>query len=242
MEETSNTKRTNQYSLSIQFSSDGFSLGVNDKAGFLVSTKTISCPIFTMAKNEIVKTIKHEADGLLNYQNIRLICESDLYTFVPTALFEDENKNDFLHLEHQIEKKKYVIYNTIATWESVNIFSIPINLKDALTQLFENVKIEQHLSYFLTDIVKQRNETAMYIWVRPKVMDVVVLINGNLHLINSYSYKTPEDFTYYTLNIFDQLSLNTETCKIKMYKKEGSYELKEMIQRYVTTVEVITIQ
>jgi hypothetical protein len=149
-------------------------------------------------------------------------------------------ESDFLHLENLIDKKDCIISNKITAWDTVNIFSLPINLKDALSQLFENITIEHHLSYFLTDKVKQRNETALYVWVRSKIMDVVVIINGNLHLINSYSYNTPEDFTYYTLNIFDQLSLDTDFCKVKLFNTEGSNELKKMIEKYVKLVEVIS--
>lgn len=238
MEETSNINQNNQYSLSIRFSSDGFSLLVNDISGYLISKKNISSPIFSLTKNELVTSIAHEADGLLNYQNIRLICESDNYTFVPIELLEAGNESDFFLLEHQIDQKDCIISNKILMSGCVNVFSLPINLRDALSQLFENTIVEHHLSYFLTDKIKLRNETLVQVWVRAKIMDVVVQINGNLHLINSYTYNTPEDFTYYTLNIFDQLSLDTETIKVKLFNVESGNEIQNMIQRYVRQVEV----
>lgn len=240
MEDTSNFKQDNQYSLSIRFSSDGFSLLVHDKADLLVSSKKVTVPLFSLAKNEIVSVLEQEVERLLNYIDIRIVCELDDYVFVPTPLFEVGNEIDFLLLEHKIEKKDCAIYNKITTWNTVNIFSIPKNFRAALTQLFHNSAIEHHLSFFLTDQVKHRNESSVQILVRPNTMDVVVLINGNLQLINSYTYNTPEDFTYYTLNLFDQLSLDTETCKVRLFNVGSSIVLQRMIQKYVKQVEVIS--
>lgn len=240
MEDNSEFKQNNQYSLSIRFSSDGFSLLVHDKADLLLSSKKVAIPLFSLAKSEIVKVIEQEAEGLLNYIDIRIICELDDYIFVPTPLFEAGNENNFLLLEHKLEKKDCALYNKITIWETVNIFSIPKDFKEALTHLFKNRPIEHHLSYFLTDLVKQRTETATYIWVRPNIMDVVVLINGNIYLINSFAYNTPEDFTYFTLNVFDQLSLDTEKNKVKLFNVGGNNVLQKMIQKYVKQVEVIS--
>ena len=98
------------------------------------------------------------------------------------------------------------------------------------------------MSYFLTDKIKLRSETSVQIWVRPKVMDVVVIGGGNLQLINSFTYNTPEDFTYYTLNIFEQLSLDIESCKVKLYNTDGNYELQKLVQKYVRQLTVVSQQ
>ena len=87
MEEISNSNQNNEYSLSIRFNLDGFYLSVYDSSNALISAKKVSIPLFSITKSEIVKAIEHEADGLLDYQNIRLICELDGYIFIPNALF-----------------------------------------------------------------------------------------------------------------------------------------------------------
>lgn len=240
MDEISNVEQNNQYSLSIRFSSDGFSLCVYDISGYQVSQKKMTVPLFfSLSKNEIQEIIAHDTSQLLIYDNISLICESDTYTFIPSQFLEHGNVADFLLLEHQISPKDCVLNNEISSWQIVNVFSIPQNLDAALATLYPSIKIEHHLSYMLTHHITQRNETAIYIWVRSKIMDVIVLINGSLHLVNSFNYLTPEDFTYYTLNIFDQLALNTDMCKVRLFNTRGSTELQKMIQKYLKLVEVI---
>ncbi|MEI8085410.1 MAG: DUF3822 family protein [Paludibacter sp.] len=240
MEEVSNPIQNNQYSLSIRFNLDGFYLSVLDISNTLISAKKVSIPIYSTPKAEIAKIIEREADGLLDYQNIRLICELDGYIFVPNALFEKENEADYFLFEHKLDKNDCIISNNISSWETVNVFTIPISLKEALNQLFPNSIIEHHLSYFLTDKIKSRNEESVQIWVKSKIMDVVVITGGNLQLINSFSFNTPEDFTYYTLNIFEQLSLDIESCKVKLYNTEGNNELQRLLQKYVKQLTVIS--
>ena len=242
MEEVSNPIQNNQYSLSIRFNLDGFYLSVLDISNTLISDKKVSIPIYSTPKAEIAKIIEREADGLLDYQNIRLICELDGYIFVPNALFEKENETDYFLFEHKLDKSDCIISNNISSWETVNVFSIPKNLKEALNQLFPATSIEHHLSHFLTDKIKHRNESSVQIWVRPKTMDVVVLNGGNLQLINSFTYNTAEDFTYYTLNIFEQLSLDIENCKVKLYNVDGNNELQKLAQKYVKYLTVSSHQ
>ena len=240
MEDNSDFKQNIQYRLSIRFSSDGFSLLVHDKTNLLISSKKVAAPLFSITKNELIEIIEKETGDLLNYSDIRIICELDNYVFVPAPLFEIGNESDFFQLEHKLDIKDCILFNEIASWETVNIFSIPKNLKDAFTHLFKNRPIEHNLSYFLTDQVKQRNDTVAQIWVRPTLMDIVLLVNGNIHLINSFTYNTPEDFTYYTLNLYEQLSLDTDTCKVKLFNVGGNNVIQKMLQKYVKQVEVIS--
>lgn len=240
MEETSNFTKIDTYSLSIRFSSDGFSLLVDDVAGYRVSSKTVSAPVFSLTNDRIVSLIQKEAAGLLNCERVRILCESDKYAFVPNALFELNNKQDYLLFEHSLDKKERVIVNQIDNWETVNVFAIPINLSDALTQLFANVTVEHYLSFFLTDKVIRNSDPTVNIWVRPKQMDAVVVVNANLQLINSFAYHTEEDFTYFTLNIFEQLNLDTERCGVRLYNVDTHSELCKMIKTYVKQVEVFS--
>jgi len=60
-----------------------------------------------------------------------------------------------------------------------------------------------------------------------------VLCNGELKLVNSYPYATPEDFTYHTLNVIEQLALNVDTCRITLLNAEKRTELKAVLEKYV---------
>jgi hypothetical protein len=102
--------------------------------------------------------------------------------------------------------------------------------------MFPDAIIEHHLSYFLNEFVKLQNGNSVYIQIRNNIMDVVIITNGGIQLINSYSFNTPEDFTYYTLNLFDTLLLDTENCKVFLYNSDNKPELQKTLGKYLDVI------
>jgi hypothetical protein len=223
----------NSYNLSIRINSDGFSLSVFDESESLISTQHVSAALFTLSSDEIVRILSAETQ--LNYQNIKLICESDKYIFIPTPIFTPEEATDFLTFQHKKEKNERVVCNTIPAWETVNSFTIPATLEQALSRLFPGASIEHQISWLLTNKIKPQLGNSVSIWVRQKKMDIIALKESKLQLMNSFNYQTPEDFTYHALNIIEQLSLDIEKCKVFIYNAEKKPELKMLLEKYVTT-------
>jgi len=231
MEQAFESLNANEYHLSIRFSPDGFDLWVCNELNVQLSSKRVSVSLFSFSAGEIVKLLTPEL--LLNYRTVRLICESDQYTFVPAPVFKPESAADFLHFQFNPAKNNQILFNPIPQWDSVNIFSIPKTVHDALSQLFPDTRIEHHLGYFLTENVKLQNDSGVYISVRSAMMDVVVIVNGVILLINSFSFNTPEDFTYHTLNLFDKLHLDIENCNVVLYNADKKPELQKTLELYL---------
>jgi len=221
----------NQYGLSIRFDSDGFSLSVVDELKTLLSTKSVQAKLSSLSSDDIITLLNKEIN--INYSAINLIFESDHYLFVPSPLFRSHEASDYLNLQQKIGQNEIVVYNNLPIWDTVNVFSIPRALQTALNQLFPNTIIEHHISYFLTTKVKTQHENSLFIWTRQKMMDIIVFKNSKLQLLNSYAYQTAEDFTYHTLNVIDQLSVNTEKCKVKLFNAGKKPELKKTLEIYL---------
>ncbi|MDD5184377.1 MAG: DUF3822 family protein [Paludibacter sp.] len=236
MEDSSVPKYNNQYSLSIRFSSDGFSLLIYDELKKLLTAKTVPVDLTTIHYEDLIELLLDDVETILNIKKIRLIYESDTYAFVPASIFRAEHATDFLFFQDKLNKSDKISFNKLPNWDTVDIFTVPAVLNDAMAHLFPRLEIEHHLSWFLSGKIKSTGESSVQIWVRPKIMDVVVLNNGNIVLINSYDYSTPEDFTYFTLNIFQQLALNKEECPVKLYNSESCTEMKQHLQKYLKSV------
>ncbi|ADQ79623.1 hypothetical protein Palpr_1477 [Paludibacter propionicigenes WB4] len=232
MELHTDSTTSHQYSLSIRITLDGFSLSIADGADSLISSKTIPTIWNSLSVDEITQLVKRETQ--LNYRNIRLIYESDFYTFVPAPIFRSNEAEQHLNFQEQKTlKNDIVLYNYLPVWDTVSIFAIPKTIQVALSQLFPNTIIEHHTSYFLSAKVKTQHENAIFIWTRQKKMDVITFKNGKLYLLNSYSYQTAEDFTYHTLNIIDKLSIDTDKCKVYLFNAEKKQELKNTLEKYL---------
>jgi hypothetical protein len=222
----------NSYNLSIRISSDGFSLSVFDKENLLLSSKKINASLFTMSLDEVIQFIDNETQ--LNYSSVRFICETESYTFIPQDLFKPEYAADLLRLEHKPAKNESILFNNISTWEAVNTFAIPGTIHNAISLLFNNATIEHHLSWFIDEKVQRKSETCLYCWNRNAIFDVIVLSDGKLQLINSFKYRTPEDFTYFMLNIIDKLTLDLNKSTAHLFNFENKPELGIMLEKYIT--------
>ena len=235
MEQPIDSTMIRQYLLSFRLSAEGFSISVFDESGEQLSSKKVTRSLFSLSSEEVVKLLTPET--VLNYRTVRLICESDTYTFVPAPVFKLDEAADLLHFQHKPVKTDQIMLNRIPKWDTVDVFSIPKTLHTALTQLFPDAIIEHHLSYFLSEYVKQTNGDCMYIQVRNNFMDVVVITDGELKLINGFSFNTPEDFTFYVLNLFDKLPLDTEKCSVVLYNADKNPELQKMLELYLEVIK-----
>ncbi|MFT3754286.1 MAG: DUF3822 family protein [Paludibacter sp.] len=222
----------NSYILSIRINPDGFSLLINDESGSLLSTQHVSTALINLSVEEIVRIISLEAPHY--YKKVILICESDKYIFIPTPFFKKEEAVDFLYFQHKKDKHERIMYNYISDWNTVNVFAVPAAIEQAMARLFPESLIEHQLSWLLKNRIKTQQSSSLYVWVRSKMLDVIALKDGKLQLMNSFGYQTPEDFSYHTLDIIEQLSLDIEKCNVNLFNSEKKPELARILEKYVT--------
>ena len=227
------------YSLSIRFASDGFSLFVLDQTGNTLVKRDVSESLFQMQKDEIITLFEQSGIVPADYSDVQVIIDSDFYVFVPALIFNIHHIDDYFYFQHEKNKQQIVLFNRIENWAAVNIFSIPAQLNEALSELFPDSVINHQLSYLLSEKMRTK-EDGVYVWTRAKMLDVVVVKSKILTLINSFAYNTAEDFAFFVLSIFDQLKLYTETTVVKMYGKNNLAECKELIAKYVKDVDLLT--
>lgn len=231
MDQFTDSTTNSLYSLSIRIASDGFSLSVFDQTHSLLSAKKIPAVLYSLPLDELIRLI--EAETQLNYKSVHIIVESDVYTFIPADLFRLDEAVDFLLLEHKPTKTDSILFNKIPSSGIVNVFTIPGTIHNAITHLFPGGLIEHQVSWFITDKVRVHDENSVYVWVRNKTFDVVAVKDGKLQLINSFSYQTPEDFTYFTLNVFDKLAFDIQNCPVYLFNGENKPELAKTLEKYV---------
>jgi hypothetical protein len=220
-----------QYSLIILISEMCISLSIYDDASSLVSTKRMEFSSSAPDSDEIAKLLNEAAQ--INYSHIRLIAESDNYSFVPITIFRAEDAQSLLNFVPKPDKIEWISYNTILAWSCVNVFSLRPAVHNALKRLFPHAEIEHHLSYMLTDKVRLQTGNKLYIWIRAKALDVISLENGKLKLVNSYPYSSAEDFAYHTLNVIENLALDVDKCNVTLLNSEKREGVKEVLEKYV---------
>ena len=241
-ERTDATYNTNEYNLSIRISSDGFSLSIQDANNKSLLAKNTNADLYSLTKKEIKDLLYSESDILLSdYNNINIIVETDNYTFIPKSIFQIAEIDTYYNFLFPKDKKQLVTFNPISRWETTNIYSLYSNLNKVLEEFFPETNIQHQLSYLLSEKALTK-EDHIYIWRRPKFIDVILIRNSELTLLNSYSYEATEDAVYHILRLVEEFKLDVEKVKISLYQRSNQEDLYTILSLYIKYCKILPQQ
>lgn len=239
--------KSEQYTLSIRLSTDGFSFSIYNPLGgsdFYFR----SCPVNTqqsMAAN--VKAFLAATDELkYKYRQTNILACTSRYTPVPLEIYEDEQAETIFYQNLPKRNNEIILCNVLGKSNVVVLFSM-----DKLTHLFLSEQfpgarffsaISPQIEY-LSGRSRQGNNYKLYVNLHPHDMDVFCFDKGRLQLVNTYAVSSPEDRCYYLLNIWNQLRYDQEHDELHL---TGSCpqrnELMAELRKYVRHVFIINPQ
>jgi len=86
---------------------------------------------------------------------------------------------------------------------------------------------------------KSSTKTICYAYVSKNEIALAVINQKKVLLYNQFQYHTKEDFLYYILFVYEQLHLNPEEHKLKLFGKiEEDSNLFEICYKYIKKVKV----
>lgn len=153
------------------------------------------------------------------FKDIHVIYTTDLYTVIPSALYDETNASSYLKYNSKVFLNDYVASDIIENHEMVVVYIPFVNINNYIFDRFGSFKYYHSSTVFLKyvlDSEKNGQEATAYVQVSQNMLDLVLVKNGALELCNSYSFSTPEDFIYYILFAFEQLGYNPETTTTHM--------------------------
>ena len=216
--------------LSIQVSLSGLSFCVFD----LISNKVISTASISFEKNKVVeeqlwRTFIDYPILTKSYDDVSIIHDNNLNTFVPTSLFDSNFLASYLQYNTKVFETDYFTYDVIFPYEMNNIYVPFVNINNFLLDQFESFEYQNSNSILvkqLLDFSKNNEEKQVFVHLQKEHFEIVVVKNQQLLLFNSFQYNTPEDFIYYILFTCEQLQLNPETISVQILgdcSEEDSY-------------------
>ncbi len=234
--------------LSIQISLDGFSFCTINTI-----TNEISTLIHYPFSNNSPTPIKHlqnvkgvfEKELLLQkqYQSVNVSHVNNLSSFVPKALFNDENLPDYLKYGHKIFKNDYIVYDSIDNHELVNVYIPFVNINNFLIDKFGSFDYK-HFSTILIknllDTYKFSERPHMFVMVNETHFEIIAIANNSFQLYNSFTYQNKEDLIYYILFTAEQLHFNTNYFElIFLGETVKNDEIYDITYKYVRNVSFL---
>lgn len=247
-EQTINEKidfsKSEQYTLSIRLSTDGFSFSVynpieNDSFWFI--RREIK-QTYSLAAN--LKEIISGSDFLFHpYKRVNILSVGRRFTLIPSELYEEEQIEPVFYQNFQKQENELVAVTVLKKANVAVVFSMNKAVHQQLAELFPAARFYSHAAPLIERFAEKSrlgNSRKMYVYLRNSEMDVFGFERGKLLFANSFECSSTEDRSYYLLYIWNQLDFDQERDEIHLSgisdKKE---ELVSGLRKYLRQLYIV---
>ena len=214
-DETLDINATENYELSVQVSVDELSFCILDtlrnKFVLLRSYEPEDNSRFDPYRlNEIIRK-----DDFLtrHYKKTSLITPTSKSTLIPSPLFDDSKKVDYLAFNQITTDGERVLTNILRDPDVAIIYSLPDGIADILNSNFPGGNLIHQLKplfhYIKTD---RRSVGSNYIHVHfeEDYLNMVIFDQNTLKFSNTFQYKTISDIEYYVLYVLRRINVSQD--------------------------------
>jgi len=240
------TSLENSYKLSIQIGLNGLSFCIlRTDTHAITLSKTIP---FEKEKNpyELLKELKSQFSAhelaTFNFSEVVAIHRNNLFSLVPTALFNADDLANYLKFNAKILANDLIVYDELVTHKMVNVYVPFVNINNFIYDFFgafEYKHISTVMVEYLLGLQNVGDDPICYVHVLGGDMDITVIHHKKLVLYNNFVIETQEDFMYYLLFTLEQLELDPDIIKVHLMGSittEDNYY--KLCQKYIKNVAV----
>lgn len=179
-----------------------------------------------------------------SFSEVNFIVSNSYSTLVPLPLFDQAKADTYLQFNQNKPENSEVDFDILKNNVAANVYYLPDSLKSALSGIWPNVKIIHSASALLEILaINYKNlsdDNQVFIHVGGNRFELVYFKKNKLHFYNSFKYKTKEDFMYFILAAFEQLSVNPEEVKLTLLGTiDKSGKLYEIVYSYIRKIHFI---
>lgn len=237
---------SNYHKLSIQVGLNGLSFCVLD----IIGNSILASETILFEKELTPYQIQKELKDLLDKNKIKKVAFSEvvvvhrnnLFCLVPKVLFDVRELANYLKFNAKILANDHIAYDEIENQDIVNVYIPYVNINNYIYDLFGEFDFVHHGTVQIQTLLALQNpgnDPICYVHVLEKHMDITILKNKKLELYNNYHYETKEDFLYYLLFALEQLKLDPNTVKLKLFGtiEEGD-EIFTLCHKFIAHISI----
>lgn len=176
------------------------------------------------------------------FRSVRVIVENNRSTLIPSALFEESEKDSYLNFSVESGVEEKVLFDRLTRLEIVNIFGVNNMLYDQIFRFFPVAKV-CHISSLLIEGIWMNfknliAEKRVFIFVREEAFNMMIFDRKQLVYSNAFQFRAPEDFVYFVIFVMEQLNLNPEEVPVTLL---GNIDTKtphfDLIYKYIRNID-----
>ena len=180
------------------------------------------------------------------YDDILVIHNNNLSTFVPTALFDENFLGSYLQYNTKVFETDFFAFDEIANYQMNAVYIPYVNINNFFIDQFGSFDYKHANSILVSKLLvasKNKDEKKMFIHINSGHFEIIVVQNQKLLLFNSFDYSTPEDFLYYILFSAEQLNLNPENFPLELIGNiDAESDYFKIAYKYIRNVSLIDVE
>ncbi|MBC7607214.1 MAG: DUF3822 family protein [Burkholderiales bacterium] len=239
--------------LSIRVSLNGLAFSCSDTLNHtLLSFNEIAFDTSDPSKkieDRYASAIKQHQALQESYDEIVVLHDNNLSTFVPTALFDEQFLGSYLQYNTKVFETDFFASDEIAPYQMNTVYIPYVNINNFFVDEFGTFTYKHANTILvskLLDLSKNVDDKKMFVHMNAQHFEIIIVQNQNLLLFNSFDYKTPEDLIYYLLFTAEQLNLNPETLKLEFLgdinEEDAFFKIAYKYIRNVSLFDVSDLQ
>lgn len=220
-------------------------IGANRLSYFITSpTKEVLLQSIELIENKALATFfEGEAYLDLGFKTVKVGFITPYTTLVPNLIYQEAAAASYLENSFRIPHQHYLLTDNLASFQCQNVFLAPIEVYNFFQKRFANAQF-YHAGTSLLLAWQQKavqfQEATVFINVIGKEFQLAAFQREKLLLFNVFEFKSAKDFIYYTLLIFDQLKLSTETSKLFLSGEVmQESEIYKTLYRYIRAIDFL---
>jgi len=232
--------------LSIQVSLNGLSFCILDTIGnsILKSDRLIFEKILSpleLQKN-LEQLFKTHNLGSNQFSEVVVVHSNNLFSFVPKSLFDVNELANYLKFNTKILANDHIAYDELDNYDIVNVYVPFVNINNYIFDLFGEFEYKHNGTVLVQGLLNNsgaNKEPICYVHIAGQQMDITIIAQKKLLFYNSFTITSKEDFIYYLLFTLEQLNLDTESIKLKLFGtiEEGD-DIYNLCYKYIKDISL----
>ena len=243
---SSNNSDLSFIKLSIQISLNGLSFCVLDSISNTIIKQESTTFSEELIPFQVLKKLKevlekNEIDKM-SFSDVTIIHRNTLFSLIPKALFDEKEVANYLKFNTKILANDLIAWDEILNFDIINVYVPFVNINNYIYGLYGEFVFQHNGTVLIQSLLNNFDggkEPVCYVHVLEQQLDIIVIANKKLLFYNSFNFSTKEDFIYYVLFVIEQLKLDAETIKLKLFGNiEEDDQLFNVCFKYVRNVSV----
>ncbi len=180
-----------------------------------------------------------------SYDEILVIHNNNLSTFVPEPLFDENFLGSYLQYNTKVFETDFFAFDEIANCQMNTVYIPYVNINNFFIDQFGTFEYKHANTILVSKLLigsKNNSEIKVFVHINSEHFEIIVVQNQKLLLFNSFDYATPEDFLYYILFTAEQLGLNPEEFPLQLIGKiDTESEYYQLTYKYIRNVSLLDV-